>query len=171
MTRAAIVVFMCALTFATAGCGGGDDTSATEAWAGDVCSSLTAWVDAIESATASIQSNPSMDGLRSAVDDAKQATETLTDDLRGLGRPDTEAGQEAEQTIDELATELQSGIDEIESESSDGLGALTALSATLTTIGGKVSSTFDQLEQLDAGGELQDAFENSDSCDELRSNS
>jgi hypothetical protein len=29
----------------------------------------------------------------------------------------------------------------------------------------------DQLEQLDADGELQDAFENSDSCDELRSGS
>jgi hypothetical protein len=171
MTRAAIAVSLSALTFATVGCGGGNDTSATETWAGDVCSSLTAWGDAVESATASIQSDPSADGLQSAVEDVKEATDTLTEDLRGLDRPDTEAGQEAEQALDELATNLEYGIDELENESSEGLGALTALSATLTTIGGQVSSTFDQLEQLDADGELQDAFENSDSCDELRSGS
>ena len=171
MTRATIALTLSALTFVVAGCGGGDETSATDEWASDLCSSLTTWGDSIESATESIQSNPSADGLQSAVDDVQEATQTLTDDLKGLGTPDTEAGQEAKDALDQLATDLESGIDAIESESSDGLGALTALSATMTAIGGQVSSTFEQLEQLDAGGELQDAFENSGSCDELRSNS
>lgn len=169
MTRAAIALFLCVITLAVSGCGGGDDTSATDEWAGDLCSSFTTWTDAAESATKSIPSNPSADGLRSAVDDMKQATETLSDDLQGLDRPDTEAGQQAEEAIDELASNLDSGLDEIESESSGGLAALTTLSATLTTLAGQVSSTFDQLQQLDAAGELQNAFENADSCDEFRS--
>ena len=34
-------------------------------------------------------------------------------------------------------------------------------------MGEQVSSTFTELEQLDAGGELEDAFNEADSCDEL----
>ena len=37
--------------------------------------------------------------------------------------------------------------------------------------GEQLSSTFTELEQLDAGGELEDAFEEADSCDELTSGS
>jgi uncharacterized phage infection (PIP) family protein YhgE len=171
MTRAAIAFALCALSFTAAGCGGEDDASATEDWAGGLCSSLSAWSDSITSATESVKDNPSADGLQSAVDDVKQATSTLTGDLDALGKPDTEAGQEAKDAIDELATSLETEIDEIESATGGGAAALSTLVGSLTTISSQVSSTFDQLEQLDGSDELQSAFENADSCDELRSNS
>jgi len=168
---AAIAFALCALSFTAAGCGGEDDASATEDWAGGLCSSLSAWSDSITSATESVKDNPSADGLQSAVDDVKQATSTLTGDLDALGKPDTEAGQEAKDAIDELATSLETEIDEIESATGGGAAALSTLVGSLTTISSQVSSTFDQLEQLDRSDELQSAFENADSCDELRSNS
>ena len=133
---------------------------------------LSAWSDSITSATESVKDNPSADGLKSAVDDVKQATSTLTGDLDALGKPDTEAGQEAKDAIDELATRAETEIDEIESATGGGAAALSTLVGSLTTISSQVSSTFDQLvEQLDGSDELQTAFENADSCDELRSNS
>jgi hypothetical protein len=171
MTRAAVALALFALTFAAAGCGGGDDTSATEAWAGDLCSSLSTWSDSVTAATESIKDNPSADGLQSAVDDIKQATTTLTGELKGLGKPDTEGGQQAKDAIDQLATDLESAVAEIESAAGGGLAALSTVSGSLATVSGQVSSTFDQLEQLDAGEELQTAFEDADSCDELRSTS
>ena len=47
--------------------------------------------------------------------------------------------------------------------------AVTAVSAALTTMAGQVSSTFKELESLDAKGELENAFNDADSCDELTS--
>ncbi len=36
-------------------------------------------------------------------------------------------------------------------------------------MGDQLSSTFTELKQLDAGGELETAFNEADSCDELQS--
>ncbi len=44
--------------------------------------------------------------LKSAVDDVESATETFVDDVKGLGTPDTEAGQKAKESLDELADNL-----------------------------------------------------------------
>ena len=53
-------------------------------------------------------------GLETAVDDVREASETLADDLEDAGRPDTEAGEEAEALLDGLADDLDSG-EELES--------------------------------------------------------
>ena len=45
--------------------------------------------------------------------------------------------------------------------------AVTAVSAAISSLGAQLTSTFAELEQLDAGGELEDAFEEAASCDEL----
>ena len=45
--------------------------------------------------------------------------------------------------------------------------AVTAVSAAISALGVQFSSTFTELEQLDAGGELEAAFKEADSCDEL----
>ena len=47
--------------------------------------------------------------------------------------------------------------------------AVTAVSAAISALGVQFSSTFTELEQLDAGGELEAAFNEADSCDELQS--
>ena len=48
---------------------------------------------------------------------------TLADDLRGLGRPDTESGQEAKAAIDELATSLETSMQKITDAIDNASGA------------------------------------------------
>ena len=62
----------------------------------------------------SLKSDPTKDGLKAAVDDAKSATDTAASDLKGLGKPDTPAGQEARDSLDQLSTDLQNNADTIE---------------------------------------------------------
>jgi phage-related protein len=172
-----------AAVFVAAGCGGGGSsgTSATvtgapsgaQAWANSVCQAVTSWNSAITSAGASLRDNPTEEGLKSAADQIRSATKTLSDDLKGLGAPDTESGQEAKAATDELATELDQGLNKITSavdEASGVSGALTAVStvsSTLVTMGDQVSSTVQRLEQIDAQGELGDAFARSAACNGL----
>lgn len=158
-----------------AGCGGDDDASATESWAGDVCSSVTSWQESIASASESLQDDPSAESVQSAVDEFKTATGTLADDLRESGAPpETEAKAEADELLTTLADDLGDAVDAVEQEldSAEGLsGALEAGAAIvtmLTTMGQQVSATVDELEQLDAGSELSDAFDNADPCRDLR---
>jgi hypothetical protein len=115
----------------------------------------------------------SRNGLESAVDDAKGATETLVTDLKELGTPDTEAGAEAKSAIDELSSELSKDVDEIQTALDDASGvsgvltAVSTVSATLASMGTQLTSTFGDLESLDAKGELESALSQSSSCTEL----
>ena len=164
------------LAFLAAGCGGSSsssgDTLPTEEWAGNLCTAIVAWTDSLGSSVTSLQSgNLSEDALQGVADDAKSSTETLIDDLEGLGKPDTEAGEEAQASLNQLADDLQKDVDEIESavndSSASALSTTSTVSNTLVTMGNQLMSTFSQLEQLDAQGELEDAFNAADSCQQL----
>ena len=156
-----------------AGCGG-DEPSATESWAGDVCSSVSTWQDSIASATQSLKDNPSAEGVQDAVDEIKTSTQTLADDLEENGAPETESRAEANDLVTTLADDLNEALHEIEQAVDDTEGAAgaveagTAAVAALTAMGQQVSSTVDELEQLDAGSVLSDAFDNADACRDLR---
>ena len=169
--------------FALAGCGGGGsdgassgDTSTSE-WADDLCSSIVDWTDSVSSATTSLKDDGlSEESVKSAVDDVGGATETFVDNVKGLGAPDTEAGQKAKESIDKLANNLDDDLAEIKAAAnyfsigvSGAASAITKISQTLSMMSQQLSSTFSELEQLDAQGELADAFEQSDSCKELGS--
>jgi hypothetical protein len=181
MSSRPALVLGAALAAATlaAGCGGNDDeTSATEAWASGVCSAITTWSDSTRSATEALTGEGSAgDRLDAAISDVQDATTTLVDDLEDLGVPETDAGQEAQDLVEALADDLEENLDTIEdaADSSDGasetLTAISTISATLVTMGSQASSTFEELQQVDAGGELSDAFDQADSCDSLRSSS
>ena len=47
------------------------------------------------------------------------------------------------------------------------LAAVTEVSAILTTMGSQLSAAFAGLDQIDAQGELETAFEEADECNEL----
>ena len=171
-----VVVALLAASFA-GGCGGDDggESSATE-WADDVCSAITSWRDSVTSTTDSLRSgNLGEDALTSAVDDLASATSDFVDDVRGLGPPDTEGGQEAKESLDQLADDadenlstVQNAIDDVSSPS-EIVEAITVISAAVSTMGQQLSSTFAELEQLDPGGDLETAFNEADSCNELQS--
>ena len=103
---------------------------------------------------------------------AKSATETLSSDLKGLGKPDTQAGQQAKDSLDQLSTSLQKDVTTIEnavkgvSGVSGVVAAVSTLTTTLATMGTQVKATFTDLQGLDKG-ELKDAFASSSACNSL----
>ena len=162
-----------------AGCGGSDssssDTTATAEWADGFCSALTTWTTSLKTAAESLKSDPSKEGLQSATDDVKGATDTFVSDVKGLGKPDTESGQQAKESLDTLAGQLQADVSQIEdavgnaSGVSGVIGAASTVTTTLQSMGTQFQTTLSELEQLDAKGELQDALEQADSCKSLTS--
>ena len=54
------VVLALATTSALAGCGGSDEESASEQWAGDVCSQLSTWVTSVEEAVKPAHRQPAL---------------------------------------------------------------------------------------------------------------
>ena len=73
------------------------------------------------------------DALRSAAQDARSATEDLVDELRALGRPPTESGDEVEAALDELSSTIDTQTAEME-ETAEGVSGLTELPAAISSI-------------------------------------
>ena len=181
--RPVLIVIVLALGLLAAGCGGGgssssDDTTATTVWANGLCSALTTWKGSLESAATQLTSgNISKETINGAVDDIRTSTDSFVDDLKGLGKPDTAAGQKAKASLDKLADELQSDVSDVQdavggaSSLTELLAALPTLRTALTSMATQFQTTRSELNQLDAKGELKDAFEQADSCDSLTKSS
>ena len=182
--KACLIVVVALLALIAAGCGSGGGSSATttttsasatDTWASGVCSSITTWQAAVKSAAASVTTDPTKSGLQKAVGDAQAATQTLTSDLKGLGKPDTQAGQQAQDSLTKLSTSLHQDVATIQTavKGASGLsGAVTAVStvtATLATMETQVKTTITNLQGLDAKGELKAAFTNASACNALTS--
>ena len=162
-----------------AGCGSSSDSTSTDAsptseWADGLCTAINTWTTSISSIVDPIKSGDiSKDSLTTAVDDAKSATDTLTSDLEGLGKPDTEAGQQAKDSVGQLSTDLQAGVTTIQDalDSASGIAGIIAAApvivTTLGTMGTDVSSTISSLQNIDAKGELETAFKDAPSCSTL----
>jgi hypothetical protein len=168
-----LVLPVLVLALLAAGCGGDDDgggSSATD-WANGLCSAITDWTQSVEETSNSLKGgNLSEDSLKDAADDFKSATQEFVDDVRGLGAPDTDAGDQAKEEVDELADSVDENVKEIEDavDGDSGLAAtVSAVTGALSAMGQELASAFSSLQQLDAGGELEDAFRDAESCDEL----
>ena len=83
------------------------------------------------------------------------ATESLQEDPSAAGIQDA---------VDEVGEATRTFADDLEETDAPE----TAAVAALTTMGQQVSATVEELEQLDAGSELSDAFDNADACRDLR---
>jgi chromosome segregation ATPase len=178
-----LLVVVVALALLASACGGGDESSneATPAaeWADGVCTAISSYEDDLTQIGDQLQdpSSLSQERLEEAANDARAATDALVEELRSLGRPETESGEEARQAVDDLATTVEDEFAEIEKEVDELSGitglpsAITAISASLASIGTALSTTIPTIEDVDARGDLREAFEQAPSCDELRSSS
>ncbi len=169
------------LAVAAAGCGGSDESSSeatpTSEWADGFCTAITTWTDSLTSVKDQFTdlSSFSEEGLRSAADDVRSATDTLVEDLKGLGAPDTESGEEVKSSLDDLSSTLETESDAIQTtvDETSGItelpGAAKDILASLSAMSTAFSSTLDTIENADAKGELEDALEASPACDDLTS--
>jgi hypothetical protein len=164
------------LSVVAAGCGGSsNDTTPTEAWAKNVCTSVNTWKSSVTSIVSSVQQGGlTKASLTSAVDKAKTATKTLTGDLRSAGRPDTQAGKEAQSQVNQLADELDDGINKVEdavgntSDAQSALSAVSVVGGTLSTMAQQFKTTLTSLEGLGEGTkEIKQAFQTVPACKEL----
>jgi uncharacterized phage infection (PIP) family protein YhgE len=169
-----LAALLVSLTLLAAGCGKSKPPTAAD-WANGVCSALSTWKTSITSAVDSVKSgNVTKDSVTSAADDAKNATNKLTDDLKKLGKPDTNAGAQARQTVDQLSSQVSDGVDTIQTtvknitSLSSGLAALPTVSSTLKTINDQITAAYKTLSNLDPGGELQKAFQSAPDCAPFR---
>ena len=108
----------------------------TTEWANGLCSSITTWQSEITTIVDSLKGgNLSQDSLTAAVDDAEEATRNFTTSLKGLGRPDTEAGQQAQDSVNELTTQIDDDMTKIQDTVSNASGVAGVIAAvpTITT--------------------------------------
>jgi hypothetical protein len=182
----AVVPAAAVLALCASGCGGGE--SEGEKWASGLCTSVSDWRAQLQTISSDVQdqvtSQPSVASakaaVRSGVQQAGEATRKLRDELGDLGPPKTDAGAEAKSELDSLGTRLQADVSQVQSAVA-GVGASAAPSELLTKLAGVSStlekalrdaqSTVQKISSLDPGGELQQGFQDADSCKDLRGSS
>jgi hypothetical protein len=144
------------------------DSSATD-WANGVCSAVTTYKQSVTDAVSSLKGDVSKDGVEAATKQIQAATDNFESDVKSLGKPETDAADQAKTTLDTLSSQLNSDLETV--KSADGQGLLQGISiatAALATAQTQLQTAFDQLKGLDAKGELSDAFNSASSCSSLR---
>lgn len=171
---AALAVVLSALVLVAAGCGGDDEeTSSAAAWAEDFCTSVTEWQDEIERIGDELLESPSTEALEDASQEASDVTDAFIEEVRELGGPETESGEEVEDSVEELADIVDEEKAEIEAavEDAEGLtgaaGAVSEIGASISTMATALQTTLQAIEDGDASGELEAAFDETPACDEL----
>jgi gas vesicle protein len=163
-----------------AGCGGDDEsstTSAPEAWAQSFCTAVTTWTDELQTIGGDLRdpSNLNEDGLQEAASSVSSATDAFVDDIKALGAPDTESGEEIRDSVQSLADTVDDEKATIEQAAEDvsGVadlaGAVSTVGSALSAMASAFQSTLDTIENADADGELESAFESAEACSDLTS--
>jgi uncharacterized phage infection (PIP) family protein YhgE len=175
-----VLILTAMLAFAAASCGG-SEPSATEDWAGDVCSSVSDWQDQLEQSASDIREQVQSPGantlaaIESEIQEAVDASNELADELRSLEPPDTENGDQAKQELDQLADQVEATVDKTK-ETIDNLPknaglrdvatAVAPLLPSLQALVTNVSATLTSFQ--DRGSELKEGFDEADSCEKYR---
>lgn len=182
----AIVVGVAAIVIAVilARTVGSDDSGPSEetvSWASSVCSDLTTWQSSIQSIASVAAGGLTKESLQKAFDDAGVATDQLVSELKALGPPDLESGDDVKQELDSSVDQLSTQYEELKSSAQDALDAssptamLTALGALVPqfqALTGDAQQLVQTLQSEDVAGdskdELEEAFSEAESCQELQ---
>ena len=153
----------------------------TTEWADSVCTSLDEWRGSITGLGDVDQGQLTRESLEQKLDEAGDATDELVDDLERLGPPDLEARDEAEQALDDAADGLRESFDSLRTAAQGALDAdspteflqeLAALAPQFQALLQQVQDTVASLQSAslfgDSSAELEQAFANADSCQQLR---
>lgn len=157
------------------GCGGSSQ-SESEKWADSVCSSIGDWKQEISSTTNDLTSKAqngtlNRDDLSSGLNSALNDTKTLASDIRDSGPPNTEAGKEAQQKLNDVTSMVEQSIEKARGQADSAASlpaAIAAVAPELTQTAATVTSQLQQISQLDPKGELGQAIDDTESCQDLR---
>jgi hypothetical protein len=177
----AIVLGLVAIVVAAVAMRLSDDEPPTAAeWTESVCSSLVDWRGSITS-LADVSGEPlTADSLRDRLDDAESATTDLVIELRDLGAPDLEAGDELQEQLDESIAELEASYESLKESAEDAADApaseflqeLAGLASDFAALQDAIGSTVSTLENADVGeeskAELEQAYADAPSCQSLQ---
>lgn len=164
-----------------AGCGGSSSSSSEPSpkdWADGLCSAITTWSNSVKTAGETLKSGSLSEGdLKKSTSEIKSATNTFADDLKGLGKPNTDAGQQAKDAIDKLATQINEDVDTLQKAVNDAVGkgtkgavsAASSIATSLSTMSTQIASAASKLQQSDAKGELEQGFRDAPACKKLSS--
>jgi hypothetical protein len=176
-TRLAVALLL-ALAVALAGGCGGDDENAAEAWADTVCSSIRDWRTGVEENIRELSEDPgaiSADSLRDAADESLESTQSLVDELRELGAPETESGELAQQEVEELLESLEDRVARVREAAEAADEGVADILAVIASVSNEVQGaaedareTVEDLRDIDPGGELEEAFRDTESCESLQ---
>jgi hypothetical protein len=158
----------------------GGGSLATTEWAESVCAGLGEWRGAI-TGLADVQGELTPAALGEKLDEAGTATDELVDDLKRLGPPDLEAGEDVEQALDDAADGLRESFDSLRVAAEGAVGAetpsaflqeLAALAPEFQALLQQVQDTVASLQSAslfgDASADLERAFADAPSCVALR---
>jgi methyl-accepting chemotaxis protein len=160
---------------ALSGCGGSSQSEA-EKWADSVCSSIGDWRQELSSTTNDLTTKATngtlnLTELRSGLNSALNDTKTLASDIRDSGPPNTEAGQEARQKLNDVTSTVEQEIEKARAQADSAASlpaAIAAVAPELTQSAANVTSQLQQISQLDPKGELGKAIDDTESCQDLR---
>lgn len=158
-----------------------DGNPSANEWADAVCTDFATWKSSIEALTDVSPGDLNAEALGEKIDEAETATSTLVSELEDLGPPDLEAGDELEQQLSSSVDEIQSSVDALKqgaeeasqaSSPQDFLEALAALAPQFQALLDSLSTTIEDLQNAnvseDAKAELQAAFDDAESCQQLQ---
>ncbi len=174
--RGAALLPVLAAVVLAAGCGGSKKPDTTTEWANGLCTAVTTWKSSVTAAAEPLKNgNLSKSSIQNAGNELQDATNTFVSTVKKLGKPDTQAGAQAQQSANQLSDEIHAGTQKISAAAkgvsgvSDALSAVSVATSTLATMSSEISSTFTTLQGLDPKGELKTAFDQADACKTLRS--
>jgi hypothetical protein len=162
-----------------------DDAQPTASeWAESVCTDLGTWRTSITSLADVGGGTLTPESLGDKLGEAKSATQTLVTELNDLGAPDLESGDQLKDELDSAANELESSFDTLKQGAQDAADAsspadfrqaLAALAPQFQALLDTISTTVDDLQNAnvgeDAKAELQQAFSEAASCQQLQADS
>jgi hypothetical protein len=163
-----------------------DDSGRVETgeWAASVCSSLSDWRSSLTELVDVSMGEVTPEALRESLDEAGAATEELVSELRDLGPPDLETGDEVEQALDDAAVGLEAsyeslslaGLEALDAQTpAEFLQAVAGLADDLQQLIAQAAETVAALQSAslfgESSAELEQAFAEAESCQELNETS
>ena len=174
----ALIACVASLAIVAAGCGGGDDDSASSAdvWADEFCTTVQSWADELERVRDELGDVASLstDSIEQAAEDADAVTDDFLDEIRDLGGPDTPSGDAIEQEVEELSDTVDAEREDIRQAVEDASGlagiaeAVGEVGASVAEMTSAVQQALQAIDDADVEGEVRTAIDESASCDELR---